>query len=191
MRKQLGAPDENRKKATRLFDAEEVEDYDVSEPDFEPVDVNDGLRVRSKSKKSEKTAESVALKLLSMKTYTERGLREKLKMKGYGLDEIDEAVEKMRGFGYINDARIAQNTAEKLSAKLWGRRKIVMYLASKGISRDIIDEIDFSEIDFKENCRTLAQKYAAKGSSNEKIAAALSRAGYSSSEIYFAISVIQ
>ena len=28
MRKTLGVPDENRKKATRLFDAEEVEDYD-------------------------------------------------------------------------------------------------------------------------------------------------------------------
>ncbi len=185
-RKELGAPDENRKKAARLFEqADDV--YDTSDDCEESIE-EPGKR---KSKKNEKSAESYALKLLSVKTYTERALREKLRTKGYGCDEIDEAVEKMRGFGYVNDARIAQNTAEKLAARLWGRRKIVLYLASKGISRDVIDEIDFSDIDFKENCRTLALKYQAKGAQYEKIAAALSRAGFSSSEIYHAMSVIK
>lgn len=181
-RRELGAPDENRKKATRLFEqADGVNDTsdDCEEGIEEPV--------KRKSKKTEKSAEGYALKLLSMKTYTERALREKLKIKGYGCDETDEAVEKMRSFGYINDARLAQNAAEKLAARLYGRRKIFAYLASKGISGEIVEGLDLSEIDFKENCRTLALKYQAKGAQYEKIVAALSRAGFSSSEIYYAM----
>ena len=129
--------------------------------------------------------------LVAARAYTERGLREKMRIRGYGCEETDDAVEYLKGFGYINDLRLAQNAAEKLADKLNGKRKIFAYLASKGISRDTVAEIDLSEIDFKENCRTLALKLQAAGKTSDKIIAALTRAGFSSSEIYYAMKVIQ
>ena len=129
--------------------------------------------------------------LVAARAYTEHGLREKMRIRGYGCDETGDAVEYLKGFGYINDLRLAQNAAEKLADKLNGKRKIFAYLASKGISRDTVAEIDLSEIDFKENCRTLALKLQAAGKPYEKIVASLTRAGFSSSEIYYAMKVIQ
>ena len=147
--------------------------------------------VTRKPSKSNKSAREYAMALVAARAYTERGLREKMRIRGYGCDETDDAVEYLKGFGYINDLRLAQNAAEKLADKLNGKRKIFAYLASKGISRDTVAEIDLSEIDFKENCRTLALKLQAAGKPYEKIVASLTRAGFSSSEIYYAMKVIQ
>ena len=188
-RKQLGEPDANRKKATRLFDEEEVA-TDV-ESDLEDVarDSNDGLWVQSKGKKGRQSVTSYAVKLLAYKTYTELGLREKLKNKGYVGAEIDEALAFAKKQGYINDALIAQNALEKLSVK-YGKRRIFAYLASKGIPREVIEGLDTSEIDFKESARNVALKMAAKGRERDKIAASLSRYGFTSSEIYYALAEI-
>ncbi len=183
MPKKLGLPDENRKKAVRLIE------QDVFDADFE----NDGLRVSSsgeKRQKKGKTAKQYATYLVSIKTYTEHSLREKLRTKEYTGDEIDDAIEYVKSFGYINDLRVAQNTAERLARKLYGKRRILAYLSSKGITGEVISRLDFEEIDFKENCAILASRLAARGKTDKNLAAALSRAGFTSSEIYFAMSVI-
>ena len=182
-RKQLGEPDANRKKATRLFEADEIADTDSEDT---ARDSNDGLRVRSSGKKGKPSATSYAVKLLAYKTYTERGLREKLKNKGYVSAEIDAAIDFAKKQGYINDALIAQNALEKLSVK-YGKRRIFAYLVSKGIPREVIEELDTSEIDFKESAKNVAMKLAAKGKESDKIAASLSRYGFTSSEIYYAL----
>ena len=127
------------------------------------------------------------MSLVAARTYTERGLREKLRIRGYGCDETDEAVEYLKGFGYINDLRIAQNAAEKLAERGNGRRKIFAYLASRGISREVIGEIDLSEYDFKEICLRTAEKLEAKGKRRDQIMRSLSSSGFSSSEITFAL----
>ncbi len=170
MRKQLGAPDENRKKAERIsFDEPKV-----------------GLRVSSNEKKSKGDAAAYAMKLLSARAYNERGLREKLKQREYEPSEIDGAIEYVRGFGYINDARLAQNAAEKAAGKLWGRKKIFMYLRAKGFSDEVIEGLDLSEIDFKESCLALARKHMARGADTDKIIRALANAGFSGAEIRYA-----
>ena len=200
-RKELSPPDENRKKAERLIDEKNTKsqvtgaiergDGEVRSvsnyTDDERLSDEEATRKPSKSKKS---AREYAMSLVAARAYTERGLREKMRIRGYGCDETDDAVEYLKGFGYINDLRLAQNAAEKLADKLNGKRKIFAYLISKGISRDTIAEIDLSEIDFKENCRTLALKLQAAGKPYEKIVASLTRAGFSSSEVYYAMKVI-
>ncbi len=186
-RKELGQADENRKKATRLFEADEIADTDSEDTALES---NDGLRVKSKGKNDRQSATSYAVKLLAYKTYTELGLREKLKNKGYVGAEIDEALDFVKKQGYINDALIAQNALEKLSVK-YGKRRIFAYLASKGIPREVIEGLDTSEIDFKESARNVALKMAAKGKESDKIAASLSRYGFTSSEIYYALAEIE
>ena len=133
------------------------------------------------------SAKQYAMSLVAARTYTERGLREKLRIRGYGCDETDEAVEYLKGFGYINDLRIAQNAAEKLAERGNGRRKIFAYLASRGISREVIGEIDLSEYDFKEICLRTAEKLEAKGKRRDQIMRSLSSSGFSSSEITFAL----
>ena len=109
----------------------------------------------------------------------------------YGCDETDDAIEYLRSFGYINDLRLAQNTALRLAKGLSGKKKIFAYLASKGIKSDVISQIDFEEVDFKENCKTLALKHVAMGKTYEQIAAALMRAGFSSNEIYYAMGAVE
>ena len=193
-RKELSAPSENRKKAVRLFD-----DDDRQNDDFEEItdcgcdrnEFSDSFEPSRKPKSKQKTARQYAMNLVSVKTYTERAIREKLKMRGYGCDETDDAIEYLRSFGYINDLRLAQNTALRLAKGLSGKKKIFAYLTSKGIKSDVISQIDFDEVDFKENCKALALKHVAMGKSYEQTAAALMRAGFSSSEIYYAMSAVE
>lgn len=185
-RKQLGEADENRKKAKRLFDDEPSDFAD----DGECEDEKNDTRPPSKEKKGRQSATAYAVKLLAYKTYTERRLREKLKNKGYVGAEIDAAIDFAKKQGYINDALIAQNALEKLSVK-YGKRRIFAYLASKGIPREVIEELDTSEIDFKESAKGVALKLASKGREREKIAASLTRLGFTSSEIYYALDTIE
>ena len=198
-RKELGAPSENRRRAEKLFGGDEsgakkkkkseISDYGCDRSDDgEPF--SDGEDFAPTVKKANKrSAREYAMALVSLKSYTEHALREKLKIRGYGCDETDEAIAYVKGFGYINDLRLAQNAAEKLAQKPYGKRKIFAYLRQKGISGEVIDEIDLSEIDFKENARAYAEKLAVRGKTREQIARSLITAGFSSAEISFAISM--
>ena len=194
-RKELGAPSENRRRAEKFFS----DGFNGAEkqkksrnPDYgcdrtEDVDGEDFAPTVKKANK--RRAREYAMALVSLKSYTEHALREKLKIRGYGCDETDEAIAYVKGFGYINDLRLAQNAAEKLADKPYGKRRILAYLRQKGISGEVISEIDLSEIDFKENARAYAEKLAVRGKTREQIARSLISAGFSSAEISFAISM--
>lgn len=210
-RKELGAPDENRRRAERLFDGEEdgaqkktpkkrlggrITDYgcdrlqeeeQFSDGEAELSEEEDGIALIKRKKK--KSAKEYAMALVSIKSYTEHALREKLKIRGYGCDETDEAIAYVKGFGYVNDFRLAQNAAEKLAMKPCGKRKIFAYLRQKGISGEVIDQIDFDGIDFKENAKAYSEKLAAKGKTKEQIARTLLSSGFSSAEISHALKI--
>ena len=191
--KKLGAPDENRRKAKKLFDEEEkAQNKEITDYGCDETECDDGIAdVETEIKrKNKKSAKEYAMALLSIKTYTESALRQKLKIRGYGLDETEQAIEYARRFGYVNDLRLAQNAAEKLAKKPWGKKRIFSYLRQKGIPSSIIEQVDLGEIDFKENALTLARKYAASGKTKEQAARALFSAGFSSAEISNAIEVL-
>lgn len=133
-------------------------------------------------KAAKKSAREYALLLVSTHTYTEKGLFQKIKSKKvYSDEEINEALEYVKGFGYINDLRLAENTVPRLAEKCFGRSKICRYLASKGIDEDIIDSLDFSEIDFVYYCKRLLDRH--RGKPDDKIMRALLNAGYTYEEI--------
>ena len=69
----------------------------------------------------------------------------------------------------------------KLAQRFYGRNKICRYLASKGIDGDVIDSLDFSEIDFVYYCKMLLDRHA--GKPEEKVMRALLNAGYTYDEI--------
>ena len=48
------------------------------------------------------------MQILEFKSRTEQELRQKLKAKDYSEEQIEDAVEYVKGFGYINDRRYAE-----------------------------------------------------------------------------------
>ena len=113
-RKQLSPPDENRRRAVRLTDGEAPSKQrfeDLSYPSELDIEIDEGAQAQSLTKKGKMSAEGYASYLLSIKTYTESGLREKMRNRGYGCDETDDAVGKMKRLGFLNDLRAAENAA--------------------------------------------------------------------------------
>ena len=206
-RKELSPPDENRAKAERLMlDIDKFRFAGAIQKGFSENGFEASLKKSGKieddfgdsfsedtpvnGQKKRKSAKEYAMALVSAKAYTEYALRQKLKMRDYGLDETDDAVEYVKSFGYINDQRLAERAATRLAERLYGKRKIFAYLSSKGISSDVIGALDLDEIDFKENARLLAQKNAARGRSRDAVIRSLSAAGFSSSEISYALKTL-
>ena len=133
-------------------------------------------------KSAKKSAREYALLLVSTHTYTEKALFQKIgSKKTYTHEEITDAVEYVKKFGYVNDKRLAENMIPKLAERCFGRSKICRYFASKGISEDVIDELDFSEIDFVYYCKRLLDRQT--GKPDDKIMRTLLNAGYTYDEI--------
>lgn len=85
------------------------------------------------------------MNLLKSRAYTESQLRRKLEEGLYPEESIDAAIQYVKSYHYVDDARFARdyivNQKEKKS-----RRVIEMDLAAKGVSRELVEEA-FSEIE--------------------------------------------
>ena len=68
-----------------------------------------------------KRAKLRALHLLEDMDRTEAALREKLRQGMYSADAVDKAVEYVKSFGYLNDARYAVKAAKRSALCLWVR----------------------------------------------------------------------
>ncbi len=100
-------------------------------------------------KTNNKSATEKAMDLLLFKARTQYELRNKLKEKGYSDSEIDEAVDYVSSFGYLNDKTYAEqfvisNASQKSISAM--RRE----LKKKGIDEDIINDA-LMEIDEDES----------------------------------------
>ena len=156
--------------------------------DTAPKKQNDAAIPEKKGKKQD-SATATAMKLVSRDTLTERRLREKLSLKGYPEEEIDEAVEYVKKFGYVDDLRVSQDMLDKLAARCWGRFKICRYLAGKGVERDTVESLDFSGIDFPAYCARLIAKYPPE--KKEAMLRAVKNAGYSNDDYRKAVKLLK
>ncbi|MBQ7295696.1 MAG: regulatory protein RecX [Clostridia bacterium] len=132
-------------------------------------------------------AYNYAVSLLARRDHSERELKDKLSLKGYK-EGAEEAVEKLKKGGYVDDSRFARLYVRELQTlKKYGKRRIEQELFRKGVDRDIIREVlDETEFDEDELVRLIERKYARylgdeKGV--KKTINALLRLGYSYSEI--------
>ncbi len=91
-----------------------------------------------KNKAADKPAKMRALEILNYKLRTEKELRGRLFEDGYDGDEIDEALEYVKGYGYVNDENYARLYAESKAA-LKGRRAIKTELEQRGIAAELIE----------------------------------------------------
>jgi regulatory protein len=78
------------------------------------------------------------LRLLARRAHSRAELRQKLARRGYESEEVDAALARLAGMGYLDDAAFARGLVERRSASR-GRQALAAELASKGIGREGID----------------------------------------------------
>lgn len=101
-----------------------------------------------------------ALYFLSATRKTEREIRAHLTKKGYLPAVVDYVIEKLRGYGFINDGEYAEAYTES-AIKRKGGKLIRMELKNKGLSDEAIDGA-LSSIDSdreKETAKAVFEKY--------------------------------
>ena len=165
--------------------------YSMPESSLDELDESDVIKIRSEI--NARKAYSSALRLITLRSHSEKELREKLRRK-YDADAAEAAVERCRGAGFLNDEVFAADLAQELATKKrWGVMRIRQELYAKGIGRDLIDAaVDSLDVDFGENIRYIIEnKYydcLDTPQGKRKLYAALIRLGYSAEEVREALS---
>lgn len=91
-------------------------------------------------------ARKKAMSLLEHMNRTEKGLYEKLR-EGFSPEAVQDAVEYVKSFGYVNDLRYAQTYISGRIQKK-SRQKIFQELYHKGIDRETAEKAWASETEF-------------------------------------------
>ena len=132
-----------------------------------------------------------ALKLLSFKDRTEKELRGRLGEKGYSEDEIEETIEFLKEYKYIDDASYARKYAsDGIKLKGHGPGRIKTELLHKGIDRGTVEEVlEEMETDPREQIEELMERRfssADLGNPKERnrIFGYFARRGYSPHDIW-------
>lgn len=133
----------------------------------------------------------LALTYLGYRARTEKEMTEYLTKKEMPPEAIAAVLERLRGYGYLNDRDYAQRFAQSRTRK-GGARKIAYELRQKGIGDEEIDEA-IASID-PDEALTSAKGFARKSLRGEgdqrarqRAYAALSRRGYSGDVVRAAI----
>ena len=81
-----------------------------------------------------------ALYLLSRKPRTVKEMEIALKKRGVGEEQIEEIIEKLKDWRYLDDKSYAEEFVKFKMKKLYGPSYIRSELLKKGVKREIIDE---------------------------------------------------
>ena len=130
-----------------------------------------------------------ALYLLADMDRTEKELCDKLKKTGYSEETVSAAMEYVKSFGYIDDARYASRYIESFRDRK-SRVKMTYDMAAKGVDREVIEKafLEYPEYDETDLIRHLAEKkLRGKDLTDpavyQKTAAYLARRGFASGDI--------
>ncbi len=118
-----------------------------------------------------KNAFEAAMKYLAASWRSEKEVREKLYLKGYHKNEVEETIEKCKYYNYVNDENYVRVFID-FYGKKYGKGKIIYKLTfekgvDKHLAESIVEELisDDSEV---EKCALEAEKYIAKKHITEK-----------------------
>lgn len=150
----------------------------------------------SEKAEEEALARRKAMRLLEHMDRTERGLRERLKQEGFSEEAAENALEYVKSFGYLDDARYARNyIAGRAGTK--GRQRILQELYQRGIDPQTAEEAwaeaaELQDTDEMEAiCRAVRKKYPEETVLDEKEARRLygflTRRGFSGGDILRAL----
>ncbi len=87
-----------------------------------------------------KRARERSLYLLQSRDYSESDMRRKLTMSYYPVRIVDETLEFLKNYSYIDDERYTKNIIES-SSRYRSRKDIKMRLHRKGIAKDLISDL--------------------------------------------------
>ena len=136
-----------------------------------------------------------AMRLLAYADRSEKQLREQLERRGYGKEEINDAIELLKEKKYLSDPRFMEQCARYLAnRKLYGRGRIRIELILKfgresyALNYPQIESSLEDSVNYHENALTLARKHFARG--RDYIFAKLKNNGFSSDEIKYALTCL-
>jgi regulatory protein len=120
-----------------------------------------------------------ALRLLTQRAHSEVELRRKLARRGCPAEEVERAVVRARGLGYLDDAAFARALAGE-RARTRGPALIARELASKGVERAVVQDVvgAVQREDVVAAARRLARRGSAAGADRRLVAARLMRRGF-------------
>lgn len=138
-----------------------------------------------------KRAKLRCMHLLEKRDYTEKQLRDKLRMgkTAYTEEQIDGAIEYVKSFHYVDDARYARQYIEAMSTRK-SKRQIAQELYQRGVDRELVEMAfeDAGEISEEEQIQAWLVKKQfdpeqADLKETQRMYAFLMRKGFQSSEI--------
>jgi regulatory protein len=101
-------------------------------------------------------ARASALASLSRRDHAVEELRQKLQNKGYAAPTIDQVMQEMLDYGYLDDARFAASYWRLRANSGYGPVKIRHELRRKGVADDLIEQgLAALEVDFTASCLTV------------------------------------
>ena len=112
-----------------------------------------------------------ALSYLEKNIKTEKGIRDYLKQKGFLEESIDNAVEKLKEYGYIDDSVYVENYIRTYKDKK-GKKLLNFELSLKGVNKALIEEKLEEFVDNEDevvSCRTLCKKYIKNKTIDQKL----------------------
>lgn len=120
-----------------------------------------------------------ALGLLTRRPHSEAELRRKLARRGCPADEVERAVVRARGLGYLDDAAFASVLAG-VRARTRGPALIARELSAKGVERSVVRAAlgAVRREDVVASARRLAARATAAGAARQVVAARLLRRGF-------------
>lgn len=115
-----------------------------------------------------KRAKLRAMNLLQKRSYTEKQLRDKLEEGLYPTDIIEEAIEYVKSFRYIDDLQYAMDYISCYEERK-ARKKLESELLRKGISKEILENAfcKWEESGGQQDEMTMIQEYLEKKHYNE------------------------
>lgn len=139
------------------------------------------------------------LRILGCGGISQRALENRLTQKGVKRQLAKEAAEQLAQRGYLNENAQALREAERCVGKLWGPRRIEASLRSKGYSSEVVQRamyaLEDEGTDFVHLCaeriRGQKQEPPREPRERQKWMAALSRYGFSGSEIREALRLLK
>lgn len=123
-----------------------------------------------------------AVQLLAIRPHFRRELAAKLRQRGFPGGEIDEALDRLTGQGYLDDRAAARSFVEARLAKGEGRARLTAELAKRGAPEEAIAEAlaELTPEDDLPAAREAAETWARRGGRDPKaLARHLDRKGFS------------
>lgn len=89
---------------------------------------------RNKTGKTEKSCYEAALHLLKYRGQSEMEMRRKLKERSYGEEDIEDTVEKLKHYGYVDDESLAEDVFRAFrSRRCYGNSYILQKMKARGL----------------------------------------------------------